>query len=241
MDKNRKFEAVIFDLGGTLVRNVGWTEYEKVAKEVALLIAAPVEDFTRHWFAESHRLGIGDFDTYSEYICHVCSCLDIKASESALDRAEDILLDVSKRMIDDLHPGAVELLEYLKMNDYRIGLISDCFTDIPALWDQAPFSSLVDVAVFSCFEGMNKSDTRIFRRAVDRLEVNPEQCVYVADGMRNELTNAAGLGMYAVRLHIPEEREDSPIQEDWNGPDIFSLGELLNVFEGEKDTDTFIE
>ena len=76
---------------------------------------------------------------------------------------------------------------------------------------------------------MNKADPRIFQIALEKLAVKPDKCMYIADGMRNELTNAAGLGMTAIQLYVPEEYYDSPIRENWRGEKISSLQEVFNL------------
>ncbi|NLE07980.1 MAG: HAD hydrolase-like protein [Dehalococcoidales bacterium] len=227
-----KYKAVIFDLGGTLVRNVGWGAYEEAALRIAEQLSAPVDEFTRQWFEESSRLGTGDFTNYSEYIRYTCSEIGYQTPEDKLHDASDIMVDVSRRLVAGVRNDAIELLSWLKSRNYRTGLISDCFSDIPALWDSTPFASLIDVAVFSCFEKRVKSDIRIFHTALNKLAVSPDKCMYIADGMRNELTNAASLGMQAVQIYLPKEIDHSPIREDWKGTVISSLSEIKNLLEG---------
>ena len=126
--------------------------------------------------------------------------------------------------------GAIELLTHLKANGYKTCLISDCAYDVPELWDETPYAPYIDIAFFSCSVGMNKSNIRIFQMAVEELSVKPEECIYIADGYRNELTNATKLGMHAFQLLVPEDVDyDSPIREDWNGPTISSLKEVINL------------
>lgn len=224
-----KYEAVIFDLGGTLIRNAKYEEYVNAAKRVAGLIAAPEEEFLRQWFADSSRLSTGEFATYDDYIRHTCSRLDMDSPEHVMEDAVDSLIEVSRKMMADIHPGAVDLLKWLKTMGYKTGLISDCSTDIPALWHTTPFPTLIDETIFSCDTGINKADIRIFHLATEKLGVDSARCVYVADGMRSELTNAASTGMHSVQIYIPEEIDDTPMREKWHGPVINSLGELKAI------------
>jgi putative hydrolase of the HAD superfamily len=224
-----KFKAVIFDLGGTLVRSAAWSDFEDAAAEMASILSVPGDDFVRLYFEHSEKLGTGEFSTYHEYIRFLSSELGITSPDNKVERAAGIPFDISRQMIKDIRPDAVELLSWLKANDYKIGLISDCFTDIPQLWNETPFAPLIDVPIFSCHAGMNKADIRIFQMAVERLDVSPESCVYVADGVRNELANAAKMGMYAVQIYIPEEIDTVPIRENWNGPSILALSEIMEI------------
>lgn len=224
-----KYEAVIFDLGGTLVRSAAWSDFEDAAREMASILSVPQEEFVRLYFEHSEKLGTGHFSTYHEYIHYLTSEIGIMPPDYKVELAAVIPFDISRRMIEDIRPDTVDLLSWLKSNDYKIGLISDCFTDIPELWDETPFAPLIDSPIFSCHVGMNKADIRIFQMAADQLGVSPEGCMYVADGVRNELANATKMGMYAVQIYIAEEIDSAPIRENWSGPTISTLSEIKEI------------
>lgn len=224
-----KYRAVIFDLGGTLSRSADQEEYRNAARQVAAICSAPIEKFVELWFANSARLGTGHYRTWQDYIDYICGLLDIDVPQQHLAKAAEINLAATRNQISAPHEGAVELLVYLKSNGYKLGLISDCFYDVPKVWPDTPYAPHFDVALFSCEVGMNKGNPRIFQIALETLDVEPEKCIYIADGMRNELSNAAGLGILAVQLHIPGEIYDSPIREEWRGPKISSLHEVHNL------------
>ena len=63
-----KYEAVIFDLGGTLVRNYSSEEYRNTAREMATVLAVPREEFADHWFEKAADLATGKYRTYQDYI-----------------------------------------------------------------------------------------------------------------------------------------------------------------------------
>jgi putative hydrolase of the HAD superfamily len=226
-----KYQAIIFDLGGTLNYGHYWFEYIDVARELAAAISAPVDDFLQLWSSQSSGLITGVFQDFQAYIRHICVLLRLNVADNLVDNAANIALSVTKNRFMTPREGAVELLSYLKSNGYKTGLITDCGPDVPEIWNDTPFAPLIDVAVFSCSVGMNKGDPRIFQIAIDRLAVKPESCLYIADGMRNELANAAKLGMHSVQILVPDEIDDSPIREEWHGPVISSLKEVLNLIE----------
>ena len=227
--KNVKYQAVIFDLGGTLSRSSAWEEYRNAARQVAVICSASVEKFVELWFAHSAGLGTGLYANYQDYIRYICKLMNLNVPYNLISLAAAIPVSVTRQQITTPREGAIELLSYLKANNYKIGLISDCFTDVPEIWNETPFAPYFDATVFSCKVGMNKANPQIFRIALEKLGVQPEDCVYIADGMRNELANAAGLGMTAIQLFVPEEYYDSPIREDWHGSAISSLHEVLNL------------
>jgi putative hydrolase of the HAD superfamily len=124
---------------------------------------------------------------------------------------------------------AIEVLTKFKSFGYKIALVSDCAPDVPQIWGETQFAKLMDTAIFSCSAGMNKGDPRIFRLATAQLGVTGGACVYVADGMRQELHNAASLGMHSIQLVVPDELDDSPLRQEWHAAKISSLGDLLGL------------
>jgi putative hydrolase of the HAD superfamily len=224
-----KYEAVIFDLGGTLSRSAAWSEYADAARKIASICSAPEDKFVELWFAHSAGLGVGVYATYQDYIKHVCRLMDMDVPEYLLTRAAATPFSVTRSQITTPRDGAIECLSYLKSNGYKIGLISDCFHDVPEIWPETPFAPFFDVTVFSCTAGLNKADPRIFQIALEKLGAKAKNCMYVADGNRNELANAKKLGMLSIQIFIPDEIDDSPIREDWHGQKISSLHEIYNL------------
>jgi putative hydrolase of the HAD superfamily len=224
-----KYQAVIFDLGGTLSRSAAWSEYADAARKMATVCSAPVEKFVELWFARSSGLGTGVYSGYGDYIRYICGQMGLKVPENIIRLAAEIPVFITREYVAKPREGAIEVLSYLKTNSYKIGLISDCAPDVPEIWNDTLFAPYFDVTVFSCIAGMNKADLRIFQVALEKLAVKPENCMYIADGMRNELANAKQLGMHSIQIFIPGEISDSPIREEWHGPKISSLQEILNL------------
>ena len=87
---------------------------------------------------------------------------------------------------------------------------------------------LSDIASASVAIAYN-SEEGIFELAVEKLGVMPEKCIYVADGMRQELATASKLGMLTLQIRVPTEIDDSPLRESWDGPTISSLWEITTL------------
>jgi putative hydrolase of the HAD superfamily len=226
---NKKYQAVFFDLGGTLIPLPDLTI---ITRKMASILEAPVEEFFSLWYAKSEGLISGIFPDYHSYTKHVCAHLEIEPPVDKINAAADLPFGETRRVAMTPHEGAIELLTYLKSNGYKTGLITDCAADVPEIWDETPFAPLIDITVYSCSEGMNKGSPRIFELAAEKLDVEPGKCLFIADGNRNELANATRVGMRAVRLLIPEEIDyDSPLREQWDGPVISSLSEVRNLVE----------
>ena len=131
-------------------------------------------------------------------------------------------------------PGAISLLKSLKAQEYSLGLLSNCSIEIPELWSETPFASLFDTCVFSASEGLAKPDDEIFLRALSRLEVAPQRCLYVGDGASDELDGAARVGMTPWLLRLPHEdpgRDKSHLaaMAKWRHRSVGSFSEVLSV------------
>jgi putative hydrolase of the HAD superfamily len=101
----------------------------------------------------------------------------------------------------------------------RLGLISNWDVRLPrvlrglGLWDR------FEVTVVSYDVGAEKPDSRIFREALRRAELEPEQGLHVGDSYEADLRGAQRVGMYALWLNrdagpAPEEEEGIPTLMD---------------------------
>jgi putative hydrolase of the HAD superfamily len=108
-------------------------------------------------------------------------------------------------------PGAVETLAELRARGLRIGLITVCSDDVPALWPETRFQGFFDAEVFSCSVGLRTPDPRIYLLACEQLGVEPREAMFVGDGSNDELAGAERMGMTAVLLErLGEEQVCGP-------------------------------
>ena len=130
-------------------------------------------------------------------------------------------------------PEAAEVLSTIQQKGYKTGLISDCSSNTPILWESTSLKAFFKVTIFSCAVGIKKPDPRIYRMALEQLGVKPPDCLYIGDGSSYELTGALKVGMHPVWIRIPDEREDNfrIDEEDWDGPVISSLKEVLDLLQ----------
>jgi putative hydrolase of the HAD superfamily len=223
-----KYQAVIFDLFGTLVDNFSVEEHEGVLRNMASIIAAPADGFVRLWLDTFNERATGVFPSPDAVIEYICGKLGISAKVSQIQQAARIRYDFTRRALR-LRPDAVSVLSALKSRGYKTALISDCSAETPAAWKDTPLAPLIDVALLSCLVGLRKPDPRIYHLATEQLGVEPQTCLYIGDGSSRELTGAAQVGMHPVLIRVPDESSDAHQidREDWNGPVISSLTEVL--------------
>jgi putative hydrolase of the HAD superfamily len=228
-----KYEAVIFDLFGTLVDNFVRGDYESVLREMAAILDTPFENFYRIWKESFPERVTGAHATQKASIDYICQKLNVGATEDQIEQAFRVRLDYTKRTVVPRR-DALETLALLKEKQYKIGLISDCSGEVPMVWDSTAFVPYFDATVFSCIARIKKSDPRIYKLATDALKVRPQDCLYVGDGSSQELTGALKVGMHPVLIRDPDESVDAHYidrEDDWPGPKIASLSEVLSLLE----------
>ena len=224
-----KYKAVIFDLFGTLIKNFPWDVSNSLLRRMALELLAPPDDFTALWHAAFDKRMKGVLKNYQACIRHICQQLGAQVQDDRIELAASTRFELNKQEVTAPREGAIEVLSYLKANGCKTGLLSNCSTETTLVWENSPLAPLIDVAVFSCLVGLMKPDPRIYQTAVERLAVKPEECMYIADGMEQELLGASKLGMYAVLIRVPGEDDYDPYREEWGGPVISSLKEVLTL------------
>jgi len=221
-----KYQAVIFDLFGTLVDNFSVQEHESVLTEMASVLDVPPDKFIRLWYDTFSQRATGALSSPEANIDYICQKLGMHVADANVEFAAQIRFNYTVRAVTP-RAGSVEILSRLKSKGLKTGLISDCSREIPKMWGDTPFAPLVDVAIFSCVAGMRKPDPRIYQIATERLGVRPQSCLYIGDGSSRELTGALNVGMHPVLLRTEDSDAHQIDREDWKGPTISSLKEIL--------------
>jgi putative hydrolase of the HAD superfamily len=224
-----KYQAVIFDLFGTLVENSPSSKSYEVLSRMATILAVSPADFAAQWRTDIVNRMSGITKNYQACIRNICRRLGARPGDEQIEKAARIRFEMNQHEVMTYKPGALEVLSYLKANGYKTALLSNCSMETTTIWPKTSLAPLIDVPVMSCIEGMLKPDPRLFQIAIEKLAVKPEACLYVADGVGQELTTAAELGMCAVLVATPHDSEYEHDRETWQGLKISSLKEVLNL------------
>jgi putative hydrolase of the HAD superfamily len=222
-----KFNAVIFDLYGTLVDDFASSVGQLHADFVGTL-GVPPDSFMKLWRETTEMRVIGAFQTVEASIEYVCNLLGVPITMEQLTRAVEIRLQLIRRTLSP-RPDGLEALARIRNNGYKIGLLSNCSIEIPIVWPETAFADLVDCAVFSSREGLKKPDPRIYRLACERLGMKPENCLYIADGENYELAAAARVGLHTLLLRNSSRDNGSELlreAREWQGDLIDSLTDV---------------
>ena len=223
-------KAIIFDLYGTLVGNFSRKAYDQVQVQMAKVLDVPYQKF---WQIKTETIkdrSLGNL-TVEENILEIGRRLNIRVDKTQIEKTLALNYEFTKNSIVP-EPGVLEGLAQLKRSSLLLGLITNCNLTVPMLFPQSPLAKYIDMSVFSCEERIKKPSRRIYEIACERLNVKPEECVYVGDGSSEELTGAASVGMRPILKRADLTDVYDPHRSDvenWQGTVIDEIAELCNI------------
>ncbi|MGD8633131.1 MAG: HAD family phosphatase [Anaerolineales bacterium] len=180
-------KALIWDFGGVLLR----TEDQGPRREWERRLNLPagkLHDLVFHG-KTSRMATVGQAST--DDIWHAV------AEQLGLDEGELQALRVDFWAGDRLDHDLVDMTRMLH-GELKTALLSNAWPDLrPYLEDELQIGDAFDLIVISSEEGIAKPDERIFRILFDRVELRPEECIFIDDSSDNILA-ASDLGMQAI-------------------------------------------
>ncbi len=205
------FSAVIFDLFGTIIKDITGPPYDRAVQQMASVLSIDRDAFSRGWFTTIDERNTGYFSTLKDNVQYICQTLGVSVDDEQLSAAAKIRYDLAKQSMMVPRLGSVDTLLELRDNKYKIGLISDCSPSEPKIWPDTPFAQLFDVTIFSCIVNMKKPDPNIYKLAASKLNVNCTDCLYIGNGGSNEIRGAYEAAMSPV-LILPESNSEEYLQ-----------------------------
>lgn len=189
MMNEKKIKAVIFDMGGVLLKTADASAREAIAerfgvtrRELEAYIFSSDSSIQseegqlsdmEHWHNVMRHFGqpVGDYiQLYNEYF--------------AGDYIDQRLLDFAA----SLKPA------------YTLALLSNAWENARTLLSQRfDFLDRFDISIFSYEVKARKPDARIYRVMLERLDAAPEETIFIDDVQEN-VEGAQALGMHALRF-----------------------------------------
>lgn len=209
--------AVLFDYGHTLVdfrrtEEALLAAYEEIRDrvEAALYIEAPEVGHLIDRVANEidRRVGASYEARRLEELDLVATFDEVLSATLGLTVPPDVVRHVvaldhsaySKTIT--VSPENLGTLRALRDDGLQLGLVSNVAL-LPDLMradlDALGLLELLDATAFSSEVGTRKPDPRIFREALDRLGVRPQEAVFVGDRLLDDVGGAKGVGMRAVQ------------------------------------------
>jgi len=186
-------QAILFDLWNVLGTKPSLSS--KLARHFS--IAADARYLRRY----EHAIQLSEHKDLPSLALDFCVIFNIARNEDNMEfimQALELGIDESRVM-----PGMPELLEELHKN-YRLGILSNTsnFESVaPIRWGIAPY---FDAAVYSWQVGSAKPDAKIFEAALQALDVEAADCLFIDDTLEN-VEAARVFGMQAIHFQGMED------------------------------------
>ena len=232
-----RFRAVFFDAGETLVHPVptfpelfarivsdeGHPREPEAVRDGLSMISGEFRRAAREnelWTTDperSRRFWTTVYDRFLEF-------LDIPTTNGLTDVLYAAFTDLDNYgAFDDVRP----VLEELRAGGTELGVISNFESWLEELLAQLDLTGFFPVRVVSGLEGVEKPDPAIFRLALGRIGLAPEETVYVGDAPDFDVEPAAALGMFPVLI----DRRERHRGFEGPGARITDLAQLPSVLE----------
>jgi putative hydrolase of the HAD superfamily len=225
-----KYDAVIFDLFGTLVDIFSLEEYRVFIKDMCAVLGVSPADFMNRWDEKADERALGTVPV-AEQLAALCRDLGVDVTPERLARAVEMRVDFVRGVLVP-RGDAASTLAALRERGLKVGVISDCSEEVVAAWPSTPLAPLVHEAVMSAAVGLKKPDPAIYALACERLGVAADKCLFVGDGGSRELSGASAVGMEAVLIRVPGDAGDDAFRrdaEEWDGARVAALQEVLEL------------
>nr|MDO8084667.1 HAD-IA family hydrolase [Candidatus Sigynarchaeum springense] len=195
------YEALVFDLYGTLAEIFKHSEYNRNLGAIIAALGLDPGRFSEAWKGSWDAYPYGDYPSVK---ARFDSALERYHGTGGYPRPEGLELAIKLR--EDyirgqnlkIKEGALDALEWATREGYKIGMISNCSTENALFWKESPLSKYFPDPTFSCIVKLKKPEPEIFLNETNKLGVEPNHCIYIADGDDHEFDTARALGMETI-------------------------------------------
>ena len=190
-------KAVIFDMYETLITHYNCPLYfgGEMSEDAGVL----KEEFFRVWRNDKYEW----MRTVGKMTLEELLTMTLKDvgnySQELVDKLANKRVATKVECFKHLHPQIIPMLEELKKQGLKIGLISNCYFEEAKVIRESELFPYFDAVCLSCELGIRKPEEDIYKVCMKELSVEADECVYVGDGGSYELETAKKLGMKPVQ------------------------------------------
>lgn len=199
---HKKYEALLFDVGGTLldvVRDPQEIAVEAISHLGTLSVsdyAAGVRQSVKEW--REHG-GLPESEDHTEtWIHHNRRALEIAKFSGDIEMAAKLMEETF--LVDgwEIFPDAHKTLKALRNCGTPMGVVSNWPASLESTLRRAAIDKYFTVIVASATVGYAKPHAQIFRIGAERLGVDPQRILYVGDSVEHDVVGARAAGMDVV-------------------------------------------
>ena len=220
-----------FEFDPDLVKAGHRAGIEALGRDGSLDVDGMTAHFTERYLPLFWVPGTLEEIEYPGLIRELLGHFGVEISDAELSRfleAEHAAWEPSRRLGATTHA----LLEALRSRGLKLGLVSNAFDPAWLLHrdlEQMGIAERMDFAVFSSELGKRKPHPEIFERALDALEVDPSEAMFVGDRLYEDVHGANELGMTTVQaVWFRADENDAGGEPDHQA---FTQMDVLNIAE----------
>jgi len=226
--KNRELvKAVIFDLGGTIIKSAEPAqifhrilEAHRIHVQTEKIRTAHRKNETEHDPEDMAQQGI---EYWNRWNMTLLKTIGIDENRELLARR------INEQWFDyadlQVFPDAAQTLRELKRRRVKLGVVTNALAEeIEKMFEKLNLNNIFDVAVGCDACKKAKPSREIFCYALDRLKVRPENAVFVGDSIKYDYEGAKEAGMKTVLI---SRDGDAPVGVE----SVTNLNEILKYID----------
>jgi putative hydrolase of the HAD superfamily len=136
-------------------------------------------------------------DFWINFVKEVCQSCNINYSNQLL---EEVYFEFSKAETRNPMPDAINVLEYLKNNNYKIGIISNHDLRLKNVLSELGLYEYFDYFFVSATLGYKKPSEKVFSKVLELTNFNKDQIVYIGNSYDLDYLGAKNAGWKALLL-----------------------------------------
>lgn len=235
----RPVKLVTFDITGTLLKTDVRKHYAQVALEHGITVDTIKlsKSFTFNFkkFSTKHPIfgkhtGLGSENWWRALVYAIFKDQHSNISEETLSKIATSLIERYRtRVYWEIVPGTIELLDFLKMHDILLGVISNFDDGLNSILDSLKIKQYFSFILCSYKFGIEKPNPLIFNEALKNFKelrktsIFPEEALHVGNSIEEDYIGAKNANWNAVLIEKKNESVNPLIKKD----EIFgSLEEL---------------
>jgi putative hydrolase of the HAD superfamily len=213
-------KVVFFDVGGTLIEpfpSVG-DIYSRVAAKHGVTMSPAVlnEKFKQVWKEKKPDRLTVDKNWWGDVVTAIFENQRFSNEQAFFD---ELYATFAYPQAWKIYGDVIETLDQLKQRSVRLAVASNWDSRLPALLDQLGLSSYFEHFFISFEMGLQKPNPEFFRRALQKMAVDPIEALHVGDDVEEDIRGAEAAGLRAYHIN----RREKPI----NSRMLVDLKEVL--------------
>ena len=244
---HRPFDAVLFDLGSTLIYFDCDTTgvFDRMDAAMIESLQASGVKLERSLFLQKFdsRMHAYESERDTEFIEYT-TAFNLRAvlQETGVDQPPESVIKTALRAryavsqsCYKAEEGVLPVLEKLRASGFHLGIVSNASDDddVQTLVDKANLRPYFDVIVTSAAQGIRKPNPRIFLNVLSQMGVEPGRAIMVGDMLGADILGAHNAGIYAVWITRRADKAANRDHLDTIKPDavIASIDELPGLLD----------